>query len=155
MFGGVVLLLAIGAGVASAEPTLDPVPGTDNSVRAHGLNRYETSLALSQLVWGPEVTYIVFIATGENYPDALALGASTVGLGPILLVKPDQVPDGVAAEVQRLEPCGIVVAGGPSAVADTVVQALDGFADPTSAKCQLPTNGDESPVGSMQERFRK
>jgi putative cell wall-binding protein len=144
LLGGAIVLFAFSATVASAAPTLEEVPGTSNSVRAWGDTRYETSLAISQLAWTPDVTYIVFLATGENYPDALSLGASTVALGPILLVKPDAVPSGVAAEVNRLEPCAIVVAGGTDAVHDSVVQALDDFADPTSTKCQLSTSSANS-----------
>lgn len=144
LLGVLIVLFGFGAAVASADPTAEPVPGTDNSVRAWGDNRYETSLAISQLAWTPDVTYIVFIATGENFPDALSLGASAVGLGPLLLVRPDSVPAGVGAEVNRLEPCAIIVAGGADVVNDSVVQALDGFADPTSTKCQLTTTSSGS-----------
>jgi putative cell wall-binding protein len=155
MAGGAIMLFVLGAAVASAAPTLEEVPGTDNSARAWGNTRYETALAVSQLAWTPDVTYIVFLATGENYPDALALGASTVALGPILLVKPDAVPAGVAAEVNRLEPCAIVVAGGTEAVSDEVVQALDGFADPTTTKCQLSSGASGTNWACMREQLAK
>jgi hypothetical protein len=149
LLGGSVALLAIGVAVAAfAAPTSGPVPGTNNSARVSGSDRYETSLAISQAIWTPSNTYIVFIATGENYPDALSLGASTAGAGPILLVHKDQLPTGVAAEVQRLAPCAIIVAGGTGVVADSVIQQIDPSADPSSTKCQTLLN-TSSPTATM------
>jgi len=156
VLGVSVALFSIGATVAWAAPATESVPDTENSQRTWGDTRYETALAISQEVWDVDSTLLVFLATGENFPDALALGASTFGAGPILLVQHDQVPDGVADEVERLAPCGIVVVGGPGVVNDSVVQALDEFADPSTPKCELPTatdSSDQDPAASLMARF--
>lgn len=46
---------------------------------------------------------------------------------PILLVTSDDVPDATGAELQRLEPAGIVVLGGTVAIGEQVVEELDTY----------------------------
>jgi putative cell wall-binding protein len=72
---------------------------------------------------------VAFVATGTNYPDALAGVAVAGGApGPILLTQPDGLPAETAAELARLQPGRIVVLGGPGVVSDGVLAALDGYA---------------------------
>jgi putative cell wall-binding protein len=67
----------------------------------------------------------VFVATGGNYPDALAGSAAAARLGaPVLLVTSDAVPGSVVAELARLSPRSIVVLGGTAAVGEPVLAAL-------------------------------
>lgn len=95
--------------------------------RIGGADRYETAAKVSAASFmGPVDT--VFIATGVNFPDALAAGAAAGHLGgPVLLVSTTQVPAATAAELTRLEPSQIVVVGGVNAIPDSVVGQLDGF----------------------------
>jgi hypothetical protein len=76
---------------------------------------------------GP-ATEVVYIATGVNYPDALAAASSAaLGLGPVLLVQQDAVPTATIDELNRLEPDLILVVGGTAVISDGVVSTLQGL----------------------------
>lgn len=98
---------------------------TSGSVtRIFGADRYATAAEISQALW-PSGSSTVFIATGANYPDALAGGAEAARVGaPVLLVKGGEIPAATAAALDRLNPSRIVVMGGPGVIADPVVTAL-------------------------------
>jgi putative cell wall-binding protein len=97
-------------------------------IRVWGANRYATAAAVSAATFSPGVG-TVYVATGANFPDALAGGpAGAINDGPILLVRQNSVPKETAAELARLKPDRIVVLGGPAAVSDSVVTQLDGMA---------------------------
>jgi putative cell wall-binding protein/uncharacterized protein YkwD len=108
----------------AAPPPSDP----GESVRVAGSDRYATAAALSAASYSPGVP-IVFVATGANFPDALAAGpaASHVG-GPVLLVRKDEVPDVTAAELQRLNPGHVVVLGSSAVVASSTVATIASLA---------------------------
>jgi len=95
--------------------------------RDFGPDRYATSAAIARDHFGPGVP-IVFVATGQDFPDALAAGAAA-GLmgGPVLLVQPTAIPSSISAELAALAPQQIVVVGGTGAVSDTVLLALKAF----------------------------
>src|SRR5690606_37007737 len=92
--------------------------------RLGGADRYETSTLVSQHFAAPGGT--VFVAYGGAFPDALA-AASAAGLqkAPLLLVRADLVPSVIQAELLRLMPSKVVVLGGPVAIADSVVNAIN------------------------------
>ena len=93
--------------------------------RLAGQDRYETAARISQEF---PAGHEVYIATGENFPDALAVGpALGVTQSPLLLVKHDSIPDVTARELTRLVPTRINVVGGPAAVSDGVFVALQKF----------------------------
>jgi putative cell wall-binding protein len=101
------------------------VPGA--VTRIFGADRYATAAGLSAATFAPGVP-VVFIATGENFPDALAGGPAAGKLGgPVLLVRRNSIPALVAAELDRLDPARIVVLGGPAVVSNAVMAALDPF----------------------------
>jgi putative cell wall-binding protein len=92
--------------------------------RISGGDRYATSVAVSKAEF-PATAPVVYIASGVNYPDALAAGpAAAKRGGPLLLTTPYDVPGDVIAEVQRLHPSSIVVVGGPFPVGDSVLSQL-------------------------------
>lgn len=97
--------------------------------RVFGEDRYGTSVAMSEEFF-PGGANTVYIATGQNFPDALALGV-VAGLnnGPVLLVRTNSIPDDVLAEIRRLDPDTIIVAGGPAAVSEAVFEELEDEAD--------------------------
>lgn len=73
---------------------------------------------------------VVYVATGRNFPDALAGAtlAATAG-APMLTVEPDlPLPPTTVAALQSLDPDRIVILGGPVAVGDAVRGALADFA---------------------------
>jgi putative cell wall-binding protein len=101
---------------------------TGGVTRISGADRYATAAAVSAATFAPGVP-VVYIATGQNYPDALAGGpAAAAGRGPVLLVPGSFVPPSVAAELDRLNPTRIVVLGGPAVVSDGVLAALGAYA---------------------------
>src|SRR5207253_823426 len=60
---------------------------------------------------------VVFLATGSNFPDALAGGpAAALTPGPLLLVAANCVPVTVNREIDRLAPPRIVILGGTAVV---------------------------------------
>jgi putative cell wall-binding protein len=122
----IVLVAAVGPGIADAAPHQDVDP-SGRVVRVWGDNRYETAVAISQGLWTPDNTSTVFLASGTSFPDALAGAASTNGEGPILLTDKDALPAATAGELSRLQPCGIVVLGGPSAVSASVLTAASAY----------------------------
>lgn len=98
------------------------------TTRLAGAGRYDTGVAISLAAFsGPIDT--VFVATGENFPDALAAGPAAAKLGgPVLLVAGDSVPAVVVSELERLSPRKIVVLGGPGVISTAVVNQLDALA---------------------------
>ena len=96
--------------------------------RQAGADRYATAAAVSAATFAPGVP-TAFVATGANFPDALAAGpiAARAG-GPVLLTTGASLPPATAGELARLKPQSIVVLGGPGVVSDEVVEALRSFA---------------------------
>jgi len=96
-------------------------------VRFQGADRFATSAAIVQASYAPGVP-VAYIATGLNFPDALAGGAAAAKAGgPLLLVLPDLIPTQIAAELTRLTPASIVVLGGTGAVSDAVLTSLQTY----------------------------
>jgi putative cell wall-binding protein len=105
---------------------VSPTPTTVD--RFAGTNRYGTAAAVSAASFAPGVP-VAFVATGGNFPDALAAGAAAAhDGGPVLLVGPSSIPAETAAELERLRPGRIVVVGGSGAVPDSVVADLAPYA---------------------------
>lgn len=91
--------------------------------RLAGSDRYGTSVSISSS-FSPGVP-VLYIATGENYPDALsAASAAAIQGGPLLLTDPAFLPGVVRSEIQRLQPGQIVVVGGTGAVSENVYSEL-------------------------------
>ena len=101
--------------------------------RVSGPDRFDTAAALSAASYatppaGTEGVQNVVVATGEDYPDALAGSAAAAHVdSPLLLVRKDTVPASVVAELQRLRPRAITVVGGTSRVDDAVLTQLRTF----------------------------
>ena len=69
----------------------------------------------------------MYIATGEDFPDALAAAAATRGTGPVLLVRRNEIPQATRDELLRLQPQQIVLAGSTAVVSDSVLTQLQTF----------------------------
>ncbi len=98
---------------------------TDGAVtRISGSNRYETAANISAVAFGTGVP-VAYVATGANFPDALAGGAAAArDGGPVLLLSKSGIPSATAAELTRLAPQRIVILGGESAVSTATATAL-------------------------------
>lgn len=88
--------------------------------RIAGASRWETAARLSASAFEPGVG-TVYLATGRNFPDALAAGPIAAIQGaPILLTEKTLLPEATAAEIERLQPGRIVLLGGTGAIAEAV-----------------------------------
>lgn len=111
---GVVSDGVLAAAAAYATGTVDRLAGAD---------RYATAAAISRDGFvAPEM---IFVATGENFPDGLAAAAIALrAAAPLLIVRGDSLPPVVAIEIRRINPARIVVVGSSGVVSDAVLRAL-------------------------------
>jgi putative cell wall-binding protein len=120
--GGTVYLLggvaAIPASVATNITALGYVP-----VRYAGADRFGTALAVADALGDPST---VLLATGVNFPDALAAGPAAAHLGGVvLLTSGPTMPASVTAYLLA-HPGKVYAVGGPAVAADPAATALSG-----------------------------
>jgi outer membrane protein assembly factor BamB len=88
--------------------------------RASGADRYATATALSRVTF-PAGAPLVYIATGTDFPDALAGGiAAAAAKAPLLLVPGRCLPSSVRDELDRLGTTNLVLLGGDRIVSAAV-----------------------------------
>ncbi len=126
---------------APSPPPPGPAPGPSlvpTTTRLAGADRYATSAAVSAATFAPGVS-AVFVATGTDFPDALA-GAAAAGhlKAPMLLVTPTTIPPVIAAELTRLAPQHIYVLGGTAAVSAALESQLAGYTTGTVQRLAGP-----------------
>ncbi|WP_130011372.1 cell wall-binding repeat-containing protein [Serinicoccus sediminis] len=103
--GDVVTALKAGLGGSSA-PSIRRIDGTD---------RYVVSARVAREI--PATQASAFVATGRNFPDALAGGALAGQVGsPMLLVRPDGLPTQTAQTLEQRRPGYVGAFGGPGAI---------------------------------------
>ena len=97
------------------------------ATRVAGPDRYATAAAVSRTHFSPGAP-VAYVATGQNFPDALA-GGPVAGVhgGPVLLTEPGSLPQATRDELVRLRPARIVVLGGTGAVSAGVAQQLQAY----------------------------
>jgi putative cell wall-binding protein len=106
------------------------VPTALTTTRIQGTDRYNTAVQVSQQT--APVVPVVYVASGDSYPDALSAAPAAAKQGvPLLLVTRDSIPQSVLTELARLRPQTIVAVGGTSVVSDAVLQQLNTFAPAT------------------------
>ena len=120
---------AVGASVKTALDAKLVANGGVASARWSGADRYATAVAVAEggvmQQWARWDR--VSVATGTNFPDALAGGARTgLGAGVIVLTRPEVLspPTEAALEAHRSGIYGMTVFGGSSAVSPTTYTAL-------------------------------
>jgi putative cell wall-binding protein len=98
---------------------------TGTVTRIAGADRYATAALLAeQFPAGSPV----FVATGTNYPDALAgVAAAAAEHAAIVLTDPNTLPASAAAALAQLQPSSITILGGNSAVSPAVQTALAAY----------------------------
>lgn len=100
---------------------------TNATQRIGGADRYAVAAKLSETF--ATRAPVVYVATGENFPDALSAGALAGGTdAPILLAKKASIPSSTRAALRRLEPRRIIIVGGPESVSGDVRTALESYA---------------------------
>lgn len=110
---------AITGNVLAEVKTLTTAPVT----RIGGEDRYATAGELAK-TFGNQVD-VVYVATGANYPDALA-GAARAGYndGPVLLTQKDEIPSATVSAMAAINPYRVVVLGGRNAISSPVATEL-------------------------------
>jgi hypothetical protein len=102
----------------------DGAPSAGDVSRWAGADRFATAAAVSASAF-PGGADVAFVATGANFPDALAGGpAGGVLGGPILLTDRDTIPQATLDELRRLGPSQVVILGGAAVVTDNVATQL-------------------------------
>ena len=120
------------------EAAIAALPSVTSVVRFGGADRYATSVSISSEVittMGGAAEFCgttlrtALLATGTDFADALALAPiAAKGPHPLLLTRRDDLPDSVRTYFAAALADGsieqIIVAGGPSAVSDDVIDGL-------------------------------
>jgi putative cell wall-binding protein len=103
--------------LAIAQATGKPV------VRLAGADRFATAVAVSTAFFNLPPS--VYLATGANFPDALAaVPAAGRAASPLLLVRGGGIPSSVASELVRLHPPRTILIGGTVVISDGVISQL-------------------------------
>lgn len=111
-----------GTGVVSKtfENQLKSVPNDFVVKRLAGDTRYATAAEIAKVV-KPQTGGEVIIATGENFPDSLAISPYLAMFGiPMVLVEANEIPDESLAYLNQLQPAQITIVGGEGVVSPMV-----------------------------------
>ncbi|MFB2598384.1 cell wall-binding repeat-containing protein [Herbiconiux sp. P17] len=120
-------IVVLGGTDTMADSVVAGLQATAPTTRIVGADRSVVSANVSAAVF-PAGTRVVYVASGAVFADALSGSAAAIARkGPVLLVTASAIPPAVATELTRLAPTKIVILGGPSTVADSVVQSLASF----------------------------
>ena len=96
--------------------------------RLGGADRYDTMARIVTEAY-PKTAQTVLVASGENYPDALAAsGLSGVLDAPVVLTASGSLSPQAASQLKRLHPKRIVIVGGTNAVSQRVQLRLKDYA---------------------------
>ena len=113
--------------------------------RLSGNVRYDTMGAIVEEAY-PKRADTVIVASGENFPDALASSGLAGKLdAPVVLTDSYQLSARADGQLARLHPNRVIVVGGPSAVSDDVV-------DQISKRVTAPTEADVVRISGATRR---
>lgn len=105
--------------------------GYRNIVRLGGIDRYETDAVIAETC-NNAVSTPIFVASGENFSDALSVSSIAANKGwPILLVQKNVVPDSIRDYIVRQQPSEIYLIGGTSVIPTSIEAKLSSFASNT------------------------
>ncbi len=120
-------IVVVGGTSVVGNAVIDAVDWIAPTDRIGGANRYDTAALLATDAFNAGVP-VAYIATGLNYPDALAAAAAAGAQGgPVLLTDTNSVPGPTIGALQALQPDKIIVVGGTSAVSTNVENTLRGI----------------------------
>jgi len=126
-----------------------------NVIRIAGDDRFKTAAAVAaevKYLMGPRYSNRVFVATGLNFPDALAASpwayASAI---PVLLTKTDSLPAATADAIAAGGTSGVWIVGGPPVVSPAVATAIDAIPGITTPRRLAGTTRYETAVAVANE----
>jgi putative cell wall-binding protein len=125
---GVTKVVVLGGTDAISSGVSSNLPGTVK--RISGDDRYATSVAIADYTF-PDLAAkpscaTVFLATGEQFADALTGGPVAAAVpGPVLLTPRSTLDQGVGSEIEDYAARRAVVLGGTAAVSESTQQQAD------------------------------
>jgi len=103
----------------------EPVDDGSLPSRIAGVDRYQTASYIASVWDWDHDADVVFLATGENYPDALSAAAAAGKLGaPVLLTPKKSLPSEVKSRLRELDPSKVVILGSTASVSSSVESAV-------------------------------
>jgi carboxypeptidase T len=94
--------------------------------RVAGPDVYGTAAALSARLFAATPGGTVFVASSDNFYDAVIAGPAAASLAaPLLLVSHDTLPAATLTELDRLAPDRVILIGDTTAVSDAVLNRID------------------------------
>lgn len=119
---------SVGPAVVSAIQAMSPAPTV---IRVEGDDRYHTAAEIAlqaqsdDVIYGLPISNLAIIASGENFPDALAASAlSARARTPILLTEQHRLNSDAREALLHLGTTDVVVLGGPASVSTAVTDRL-------------------------------
>lgn len=169
---------------AVEESLRSSLPGV-TVTRYGGANRYETAAIIARAMLTTPAGTVntaatgtpVVLATGQNFPDALAAGPYAALRGyPVLLVEQNKIPAATAELLRELQPSVSYLVGGPAVISseveaavpnprrlygqnryETAVQVCTVLAGNTSGNAIIIASGDDFPdalvAGALSSRL--
>ncbi|QBI19226.1 trypsin-like serine protease [Egibacter rhizosphaerae] len=138
----------LGGSAAIADEVEDQLGDWGDVRRLAGADRYATAAEVAG-AWHETSTAIV--ATGEAFPDALSAIPLAAYRGPVLLTRPDSLPDATRSVLGERQPDRVLIVGGSAAVGTGVEQELErlvsnvervGGEDRYATAAEVATHGD-------------
>ncbi len=131
--GTSVVSATVATAIAALGPTVE---------RVSGLDRYATAAAVAAR-FAPDSDGVI-LATGLGFPDALAaVPLASLDGRPILLVRPDPLPEPTRDAIIRARPSSIIAVGGTSVVPDALALEAAAWSD---GRLTLPPAGPTYPA---------
>lgn len=138
-----------GAGAVSDDVIADLealVPVTTTVTRIAGPDRYGTSAAVAAEII-QDSTPQVFLATGEDFPDALVLSALAARENaPLVLARHDSVPTSTQTFLESATYDDLYAAGGTGVLSDAVVDEAAAYGGATATRYQGPDRYETAAV---------
>lgn len=124
------VIYVIGGEIAVSDEAAEQAGEYAEVVRLGGQNRYVTSSAVAQEFFTAPVAE-AFLATGLEYPDALAAApVAALSVGPVLLTRPGSVPATTLTALNAVRAEAVTLLGGHEAISEQVEEFLEGYAYP-------------------------
>ncbi|MCS5735245.1 cell wall-binding repeat-containing protein [Herbiconiux daphne] len=122
-------IIVVGGANSVSDDVLTTLRGISPTVlRAAGADRYAVSAAVSSSEFTPPQSHVVYVASGEVFPDALSGSPAAISrFAPVLLVSKNSIPGPIDAELTRLHPNHIVVLGGTNSISAQVERDLQKY----------------------------